>query len=761
MNDGWDDEDGWDDDEDLNIDDLNDPAEDGDGWGDDDNLFDGVDGNDDATSSPPPPPPPLQPEPQPQQPQQSTIVEDGWGDDESDDLNFDDDADDANVDAVDYGVNLQQSNNNNSDDGGGWDDDDDLFFGDDNDDDIDHHQQQQQPPPPPPPSNHHPRRQELLQELELYMNSLRHNGGMLSSINAVLEYEYNTQQKAVELVEYYLSRVNLAEYTRTKELGRMEYQVVLPNGDVVFDKDVIGSNYLPDESIISRCSNQSLLADLLQVITGRDLLVRPQYHATCIARSCKFTIHLDDDMVNCICHLHLSLPTASGQRLDVADIHVSIVFAPNQPIIEYRVHSIKNLLLPTTTTPEQGVSSSSLIGTVDFLMEFGDVGPEFEQDNDGGGGDADIYRDRFLEQSQKFFTNSTMGMKSALQEMESVVNIQQKINLVKQFIPDTDHLQLLDAVEREEMELIANATRQQQQQQQQQDAQSMPPQPTQQQKGRDEEANRPKSILGGLVRSGWSKLASSVAMPDDDDPAIYGQVFQQQRSPQPNYQGFPRPPPPPTLRSMSSSTEQQQQEHFGEAKEIPTLYKEEGQKEVDLSQGFPRPQQQPPPPQPPKQEVPTLYRKEEPKEVDLSQGFPRPQQQQPPPQLPKNNIPKLYRKEEPKEVDLSQGFPRPQQTPPRPSQSPGSEAQSKPTNLSFDSHDSSSSKQNVFESSKQISSDMDIALKSDPKPMLGGEQPTRQEQKSQSDVLYNPEDDIIPTRKRWVNPRPHRPYLVM
>ena len=27
------------------------------------------------------------------------------------------------------------------------------------------------------------------------------------------------------------------------------------------------------------------------------------------------------------------------------------------------------------------------------------------------------------------------------------------------------------------------------------------------------------------------------------------------------------------------------------------------------------------------------------------------------------------------------------------------------------------------------------------------------------DVPYNPEDDIIATRRRWVNPRSHRPYL--
>ena len=35
----------------------------------------------------------------------------------------------------------------------------------------------------------------------------------------------------------------------------------------------------------------------------------------------------------------------------------------------------------------------------------------------------------------------------------------------------------------------------------------------------------------------------------------------------------------------------------------------------------------------------------------------------------------------------------------------------------------------------------------------------RSEKEMIVDVPYNPDDDIIATRKRWVNPRPHRPYL--
>ena len=37
--------------------------------------------------------------------------------------------------------------------------------------------------------------------------------------------------------------------------------------------------------------------------------------------------------------------------------------------------------------------------------------------------------------------------------------------------------------------------------------------------------------------------------------------------------------------------------------------------------------------------------------------------------------------------------------------------------------------------------------------------PKPEERSELADVDYNPEDDIIETRKRWIYPRPHRPYI--
>ena len=43
--------------------------------------------------------------------------------------------------------------------------------------------------------------------------------------------------------------------------------------------------------------------------------------------------------------------------------------------------------------------------------------------------------------------------------------------------------------------------------------------------------------------------------------------------------------------------------------------------------------------------------------------------------------------------------------------------------------------------------------------VIVGSPPLTQEQFPVIETKYNPEDDIVETRKRWVNPRPYRPYV--
>ncbi|VEU37670.1 unnamed protein product [Pseudo-nitzschia multistriata] len=494
----------------------------------------------------------------------SSFMDDGWGDDE--DLNISDSIADSGDGLVDDG-NIEPTANRIGD---GWGDDDDFFNDDSTDEGL--------PPAVPaapstesmtvpvtsfdtnmdpkgnekealgatstqgfqnrniiPPTPHHaqtetnqnPQHSQTLTELSHYVASLER---ILSSINAVLEFEYNTFQKAEELVEYYRSRPQLAEYTRTKELERMNYEIVLPNGHVETNKDkIVIDDLLPDHAIVSRAANQSLLADLLQVITGHDLIVRPQYFTVCVATWCKFTIHKGDngaDIIDCRAKLSLSLPTEEGDRLLIAEVDVCVLFSPGQPMVEFTVRGI-NVLLK---------DYSKLAGVAEFLKA---IEGSNEDDELLTNASPDMYRDAFLERSQRLFSLSSEGMMSAFQQVDSVVNIKGKLKKISSFIPDTD--QLLQA----EQEAIAFAeARKEELQKHQHSVASLgrptPPPPRTSNTQFDQpyenathgkDAERPKSILGGLVRSGWKTLANSVTLPDDD-PLIYGE---------------PAPPPPPKV----------------------------------------------------------------------------------------------------------------------------------------------------------------------------------------------------------------------
>jgi hypothetical protein len=768
----------------------------------------------------------------------------GWGDEDDDlqlddDLNLDDDGSNQNDNSNQYPhqetqpeqhhIRHQQGFNSASMDddpaeSNGWSDEDELLVGDDEAAEI-------APPKQNAPADGNPKSVRLRHELEAYIRSLSH---MLSSINAILDYEYNTPGKAHELQAYYATREKLAEYTRTKELHRMDYEVILPYGHVETDKAQI-AEYLSDESLVSRCSNQSLLADLLQVMTGSDLLVRPQYMAICYAHWCHFKIHLGGergDMVHCSCKLHLSLPTAEGKRLNVAELHASVVFAPDQPMVQYHLHSINVLLL------EQDFFE--LRGTAEFLGMMEEHMDDFpEQQGYSSNTPADNYRDNFVENSQKLLSQSTQGMKSALQQVDAVINIQRKIDIVKagystfsKFLPDTDDL--LAAEE----EAMAYAAREQessrfprppppqgpppaQQQQPQQHFGGGPPPPPprghdplssfprpplshgpppgplqdgprsqQQQQPPPGGAARPQSILGGLMRSGFTRLAKTVAIPDEQDPAIYGAV------------------PVPVPQSAVS--------------QVPQLYRQGPVPAVTRLGMEPKPR-------PPQDQLVNAQIQEPPSNVTLPQKqshweaavepsrHTNPRQglvtesakAKSPPTSSQNRV------EKPVQIRAPESPPtkiREETTPPASSsnvrqvESPSSRpahSKDEPPSMaiqassSFDTAEAPVEASEIFEVAEtdesidneivaSVDNEESISNHSEEKeaeetkgvdhqsvsPRLIVEQPETKTKGSSASprvikrdliahVEYNPEDDIIETRKRWNNPRPHRPHVLL
>jgi len=488
--------------------------------------------------------------------------------------------------------------------------------------------------------------------------------------------------------------------------------------------------------------------------------------AICIAHDCKFTIHIRDETVEAAAQLHISLPQADGHRADIANIFVTIAFIPHQPMVHFRVNAIDVIL-------EEHKLDEVLSSSADFLMEC--QVDDFEHDASHST-PADVYRDAFMENSQKLLAQSAVGMKSALQEMESVINIKQKLNMVKRFIPDTDALL---AAEQEAMEFAAKRQGFQQQPIPHPSSfqhgpspphigseQPRPPPPPRQPQP---EGSRPQSILGGLVLSGLNKLANSMALPDDD-PAIYGQAvppFYRQDGPSTHQgnkeeldlsKGFPRPPhdaprghrtlqspPANTVPEPPADTFRRQGEHKSKKVDLSRNFprpvpqtrsdtKQLAQPErrrtsgVDLSKGFPRP-----PPRAALQQP----KKSQTEEADLSKGFPRPPPSPPAPE-------KFFDSEE---VNLSKGFPRPPPPPSRPNQNHSSDS----FGIIEDGWEDGSLNDDASGTSKERASRLKEAPPSTPREYFAFDA---------TNYVYDPENDIIPTIKRWQNPRPHRPYVV-
>lgn len=586
----------------------------------------------------------------------------------------------------------------------GWHDDADLMFDTVEDEEPDEPRNDMppsgsatrspMPPPPPPPKPQSP----LYTALEDYLLQLPR---LQSSINAVLEYECNTDAKAEELVQYYSTRPGLTEYTIKKELPRMEYTLLQhgghghgghghghgPNNVVTTtDKKEIAvclhqDSLSSSSSLVSRCANQSLLADLLQVFTGSDLLVRPQYMAAAMAVSCRFRLDPSQSLVQVQAQLDLCLPTENG-RWKVAELLVKIDFCSHRvnPFVKYQLEAIR-----PTVQPNDPAWALQLHGVVEMLGHLDldehvtdDVlhhpGPAAAMDNN--------FRDVFLQQSQSIFQNSAVGIKSAWQEIDTVAGFSNKLGRLPRFDDVMQH-----AEEAAEAEAQYTSSVQE----------------------------RPTSILGGF----FGKLAKSVALPDED-PSMY-QDWQASAP--------AGPPAPPVLYSCSPPPS------------APRFYNKE----------TPSPQQRP--------QQPQLYNKITP----------------PPPNRPAVQVPKLYH-ETPGRPPRGPPTTPLQIAPPQPPSAPTdisalSRVQPPPARAFLEPEDDDGFEPEVEDG---WDDDLDLdddenesvsapAVPSPPKPHVTEQHiqpvpvkraPPPIHNEEYGDWVYNPASDIIPTRKRWVNPRP-------
>jgi len=639
-------------------------------------------------------------------------AQDGWNDDDGLDL-----SETQNEKEPVAAAPTLAPKNDRSGDGEGWNDDlEDEFF--DTDEDL-------QPPsvPPPPPAINdsiRPRpnaaQQQLYNELSHYIASLPSHA---RSITAVLEAEYNTIDKAVELQQYYAERPALEEYTINKELPRMDYTLTDHTGtDVITEKNRIAEHFAALPSLCVRCANQSLLADFLQVLTGPDRVVRPQYLASAIAAQCKFRVDLQHALTEVVAALDLSLPTERG-RWKIAEIRVMIIFkcpVPGDsqlPYVEYRLADLR-----TTARPHDADWSERLEQCASLLHMMAETEQEsfaMQQQPQQPGLN---FRDAFLQSGlQASASDAVDGLKSAWQDLDAATGLGSKFRSLPSFLPDASVLEAAAIAQEEEHR-------------------------AQQQQNLHQQQQRPTSILGGFVRS----LAHSVALPDEN-PDLYqdGKDNSQAKQVSSSVSALPKlynVETPPTQRKTPVRAEPQLYVPSNEHKEtpgpsvnaIPRLYNKET------------------PPQPPpvaplvnEAAVPRLYNKETPQrppvnEAEITRLY---NTETPRPPVKESAIPRLYNKE----------------TPPS---APKPKSHTALPQLYVHDNDDNAEVQDGWDDDVDVDdSEIDFEADSgDP-----GVSPGAVQCNDGSDTVdlkkwvYDPTTDIIPTRKRWVNPRPGRRTL--
>lgn len=301
------------------------------------------------------------------------------------------------------------------------------------------------------PGNNDP----LVRDIETYLDSLPH---VVQSLRSLLQAEYSTPEQARELWEYYSSRPQLINYTCEKELPRMDYVVLEPQAPVR-DKATIADIFRriqnqPPYSILVRAANQSILADIVQILEGPDRVSRPQLGSTLVADRCQFVLDFSGQAasLHVTSRLQLSLPTLQGRWvIGHLPIHVQWDFQNGLADVKYLLEDYQ----PSgrDRDPDQLLACANCLRELDLPSHV--EAPPREN-----------ARDAFL---------NMHGIMAAWHDIDKVTGLSQKIQKLPTLLPN---------VVEEPMS---------------------PPQ------------QRPTSILGGFVRSGFTKLAKTVALPEEDD----------------------------------------------------------------------------------------------------------------------------------------------------------------------------------------------------------------------------------------------------
>jgi len=204
-------------------------------------------------------------------------------------------------------------------------------------------------------------------ELDLIKQQIRNYEELFQGTDYCLPKLNQTIQdllpSAKSLIDYYKARPELTHYTITKELRRIKkYTIYTEDHTKLTDpSDILKyqkENNTETNDLLWRCSNQSLLADVIASLTSPTGLIRPQMGAGTTVNDLSLEINFsrsstddnnDDNnknnkaspYVRVECSLNVSIPdNNNNNRIDLACIHVFVYFCPSRQDLKVQVQNI-------------------------------------------------------------------------------------------------------------------------------------------------------------------------------------------------------------------------------------------------------------------------------------------------------------------------------------------------------------------------------------------------------------------------------------
>ena len=375
------------------------------------------------------------------------------------------------------------------------------------------------------------------QKLMAYINELQ-NPKLLNSLNEQLDIQRNNPETALQLCHYYHDRPNLREYTLDAEVPRMDYQIMISDEMILTQATEIQRYFLDNpvdnlvDDMLLRSANQSILADVFPIITGptSDKIIRMQFLANAVATHCRLVLDMRDGHVRSLqvdCSLTVSIPSGSGTsaKLDLATVRFMIHFSPepSAPYVKYQLLSLKPIVDVDATLDREKIRNAAESMDPHQLETTEEMMIPTNSDN---------VRDNFLNSVMSTQT----GFKSALREIDGVVNVSSKLNYLKKVSAAAFILHVPSAEEIMIAEQHGNGA----------------PFNAHVSHASSKPLPGPKPIIGGLLMSGITRLAKAAALPEEKEATLL--YRREQAPPPPPRPSSIQPQPPTATAKVASST---------------------------------------------------------------------------------------------------------------------------------------------------------------------------------------------------------------